>query len=226
MISDNEKCGIVSSDIMLDSSLSIEARAIYAILACYRETEDGCAYPSIEKLLKDTGISKDRLYKHKNQLEERGIAKKCVRKDGNLRRGNSYYLEDNVNMRLRQSEKNDGAEWIHCTRSLPQQTCNCWIAIKNTIDSYSGKRMEKTSTKEYYTEDVGYFDDGAFEFPADCQDIWGVLGICGNEKFDRISEFEWRSTENTGTGKKPYFIIQNLEISAYHVLPEDYYQED
>lgn len=55
--------GKVDSVIARDSSLSIESRAIYQILATYCDKNREC-YPSIDQLLRDTGISKDRLYKH------------------------------------------------------------------------------------------------------------------------------------------------------------------
>ncbi|MCM1221452.1 MAG: helix-turn-helix domain-containing protein [Lachnospiraceae bacterium] len=58
-----------------DPTLSIESRAIYSILATYCDKKREC-YPSIDQLLRDTGISKDRLYKHMKILEERGIVQK------------------------------------------------------------------------------------------------------------------------------------------------------
>ena len=71
--------GKVDSVIARDSSLSIESRAIYQILATYCDKNREC-YPSIDQLLRDTGISKDRLYKHLKILEQRGIVEKFYAK--------------------------------------------------------------------------------------------------------------------------------------------------
>ena len=70
--------GIVDAHIMQDNTLTIEARALYAILASYSKADTRECAPSVKTLVKVSGISKDRFYKHMGQLVERGIVEKLA----------------------------------------------------------------------------------------------------------------------------------------------------
>ena len=92
--------GIVDYEIMNDPSLSLEARAIYSILASYANKDRSC-HPTINTLLRVTGVSKDRFYKHMNQLVDRGIVEKYKMtgeygRSPNLKTGVIYVLKDNI----------------------------------------------------------------------------------------------------------------------------------
>lgn len=87
-------------EIVNDPSLSLEARAIYSILASYASKDRSC-HPSVKTLLKITGVSKNRFYKHMGQLVERGIVEKRTmtgedNRHPNLKTSNVYYLNDTV----------------------------------------------------------------------------------------------------------------------------------
>lgn len=66
--------GIIPKLIMKDKDLSIEAKSIYAYLVSY--TGSGTtAYPSVSLMCSDLGISKDRFYRHRKKLVEKGYIK-------------------------------------------------------------------------------------------------------------------------------------------------------
>ena len=92
--------GIVDYEIMNDPSLSLEARAIYSILASYANKDRSC-HPTVKTLLQVTGVSKDRFYKHMNQLIDRGIVEKYKMageygRNPNLMTGVIYVLKDDT----------------------------------------------------------------------------------------------------------------------------------
>ena len=86
----------MDKNIMTDPELSIEARAIYAILASYSNAKTRDCTPSIRTLIAAAGISKDRFYKHMGQLVDRGIVQKGAMMEGNMKVRNVYVLKDNV----------------------------------------------------------------------------------------------------------------------------------
>lgn len=73
--------GKVDYKIVRDSTLTPESRLIYTILATYSD-KNRESYPSIDQLIRDTGMSKDRFYKHMKFLTEKGIVKKSYVKTG------------------------------------------------------------------------------------------------------------------------------------------------
>ena len=75
--------GKVDRAIIEDPTLTPESRLIYACLACYADKKRSC-YPSIETLIKVSGMSKTRFYKHMDLLVNRGIVEKIKLKNGNL----------------------------------------------------------------------------------------------------------------------------------------------
>lgn len=87
--------GKVDCKIIRDSTLTPESRLIYTILATYSD-KNRESYPSIDQLIRDTGMSKDRFYRHMKILEEKGIVKKSYAKtgQGNFDRRLIYKLRD------------------------------------------------------------------------------------------------------------------------------------
>lgn len=85
--------GKVDNSIIFDTSLTPEARFVYTCLACHADKKREC-YPSIDTLLRETGMSKTTLYKHLKQLTDRGIVEKIQKKNGNLYSGIIYRLKD------------------------------------------------------------------------------------------------------------------------------------
>lgn len=73
--------GKVDCKIIRDSTLTPESRLIYTILATYSD-KNRESYPSIDQLVRDSGMSKTTFYKHMGILTERGIVKKSYAKTG------------------------------------------------------------------------------------------------------------------------------------------------
>ena len=61
--------GIIYKSIMLDRSLTIEAKAIYSYFCSYAGAGD-TAFPSVSKIVYDLNISEDRYRKHFNLLKK------------------------------------------------------------------------------------------------------------------------------------------------------------
>ncbi|HFD2043947.1 TPA: helix-turn-helix domain-containing protein [Clostridium perfringens] len=60
--------------LVMQSDISIEAKAIYAYI-CSFAGNGNTAFPSVEKILIELNISKDRFYKHRNKLIDKGFIK-------------------------------------------------------------------------------------------------------------------------------------------------------
>lgn len=71
-MAEHESYGIVLQRILRDSSLSAEAKAIYAYL-CTFAGSDGTCYPSVSIMCKELDISENRFYRHMKHLRDRGI---------------------------------------------------------------------------------------------------------------------------------------------------------
>lgn len=67
--------GIVSASWMTDASLSMEARALYAILATYCNNKRTC-FPSTETLMKSTGASRATIFRWLKELETHQLIRK------------------------------------------------------------------------------------------------------------------------------------------------------
>lgn len=67
--------GIVYQDITRNTSLPLAAKGLYAYLASFCGASNEC-YPSVETILRETGVSRDTFYKYINILVEMGIVEK------------------------------------------------------------------------------------------------------------------------------------------------------
>lgn len=83
--------GIVRQDVMRDSSLSVEAKAIYAYLCSIAGT-GGVCYPSVETMMRDLDVSRGRLVKHMRALVAAGVIEKTRERNGNLLGKNVYKI--------------------------------------------------------------------------------------------------------------------------------------
>ena len=89
--------GIVYQEIMRDRDISPEAKCIYAYLASLAGMKNVC-YPSIDTLIYELGMSKNRIAKHMNQLLEKGIVEKVREHNGNLYGHNIYRITHEAEM--------------------------------------------------------------------------------------------------------------------------------
>lgn len=88
----SEGYGFIPKKIMRDKSLSVEAKAIYAYLSSFAGAGMS-SYPSVNLMLKELGISKDRFYKHRKKLIDRGyISIKQVKSEDRTFSNNIYVI--------------------------------------------------------------------------------------------------------------------------------------
>lgn len=83
--------GLVRQDIMRDSSLSVESKAIYAYLCSIAGT-GGVCYPSVDTMMRDLDVSRGRLVKHMRALVAAGVIEKTRERNGNLLGKNVYKI--------------------------------------------------------------------------------------------------------------------------------------
>jgi hypothetical protein len=84
--------GIVAKSVMRDTSLSPEAKAIYAYLCSYSGS-DGSCFPSVGRMAYELGMSEQRLKKHRKQLEEAGYITIERRRENGKQTSNLYVIE-------------------------------------------------------------------------------------------------------------------------------------
>ncbi len=63
--------GITAKKVMVDKTISIEAKAIYAYLCVYANKER-VAYPSVDTICRELGIGEKRFYRHRKVLVDKG----------------------------------------------------------------------------------------------------------------------------------------------------------
>lgn len=66
---------MVYQDVTRDSSLPLAAKGLYAYLTAFCGSDDEC-YPSVETILRETGISKETFYKYIGVLVKAGVVEK------------------------------------------------------------------------------------------------------------------------------------------------------
>lgn len=90
--------GLIPKLVMIDNSLSIGSKCVYAYLLSYADTE-GEAFPSVKKMMYDLNVSKDTFYKYMNELIDCGYVDKHQEKTDNKFAHNVYniqFITDNV----------------------------------------------------------------------------------------------------------------------------------
>lgn len=83
--------GFIPKSLMRDSRLTIEAKAIYAYLSSFAGSGMQ-SFPSVELMVKELGISRPRLYKHREQLIELGYISIQQSKDKESKFSKNIYV--------------------------------------------------------------------------------------------------------------------------------------
>lgn len=73
--------GHIKQSVMRNNQLSIEAKAIYSYLASFADKDTGECFPSLDTILSELNISKNRFYKYIKELEDAGIIERQQRKN-------------------------------------------------------------------------------------------------------------------------------------------------
>lgn len=88
----NSGFGRVYKAVMTRDDLSIEAKAIYALLCTYAG-EDGFCFPSVSTICGNLDISIRRFEKNLRQLKNAGVVKVERKRSGNILAGNVYWVD-------------------------------------------------------------------------------------------------------------------------------------
>lgn len=90
--------GLIPREIMRDKNISIQAKALYSYLASFAGNS-GKAYPSVELMLSELGITRNTFYKYLKELKESNavLVKKERTEQGTFER-NIYYLQPCTNL--------------------------------------------------------------------------------------------------------------------------------
>lgn len=89
----SEAFGIVLKSTMYQRGLSIEAKAIYALLATHADAEGYC-YPQVETICEALEIGEDRFYRHMIKLKTAGLVEVTRKRNGYKFSHNVYRLTD------------------------------------------------------------------------------------------------------------------------------------
>ena len=98
--------GFIARKVMRNKDLSVESKAIYSYLASFAGTS-GKAFPSVELMVEELGMSKSRFYKYMKELKEQGFIKVEQEKEDNRFKRNVYYLIDSPCTRFEYTEIED-----------------------------------------------------------------------------------------------------------------------
>lgn len=83
--------GLVYQNVMRNSNLEPESKAIYAYLSSIAGSGDSC-YPSVETMQKELRMGKNRLMKYMGQLIAFGVVEKVRERNGNIYGRNTYRI--------------------------------------------------------------------------------------------------------------------------------------
>lgn len=70
------KFGRVPASVMLDEQISLQTKGLYSILVCLCGARDYC-YPKVEYLMGVTQMSRATVYRHLQELEDRGLIRRA-----------------------------------------------------------------------------------------------------------------------------------------------------
>jgi len=94
-----EGYGIVLKSTMYQRGLSIEAKAIYALLATHADAEGYC-FPQVETICEALEIGEDRFYRHMTKLKAAGLVEVTRKRNGYKFSHNVYRLTDRCDISL------------------------------------------------------------------------------------------------------------------------------
>lgn len=153
--------GIVVQEVMRNKELSPEAKAIYAYLSSVTGTDDRC-FPSIDTMLRDMAMSRNRLTKHMNQLIEFGVVEKTRERTQTGFGRNIYKITHRVN------KKN--VEYIY--QALQNETLRSEELENQELENYTTTNNNTTNnnTTNNNRESNGFAPPTVKEVAAYCEE--------------------------------------------------------
>lgn len=128
---------VIKNDLLRSGDLKANTKILLLILLSYENKEEGFAYPSHSRLIKETGLSKVTLLKCLDELEEKGHIKRVKAKGGN----NKYYINDNIK---NSSTKNSTSEKDSSTKNdTTTSTKNSTLQLLNKNNKKEKTNLDK-----------------------------------------------------------------------------------
>ena len=134
-------------EVMRNSNLSVEAKAIYAYLSSIAGIKNTC-YPSVETIQTDLCMGKNRLMKHMGQLIAAGVVEKVRERNGNIYGRNIYKITHETEVakdlnRIFEAVENEALE-IQAVENevINNNNTNNNIKNKNSIKGKSSKTVK------------------------------------------------------------------------------------
>ena len=128
---------VIKNDLLRSGDLKANTKILLLILLSYENKEEGFAYPSHSRLIKETGLSKVTLLKCLDELEEKGYIKRVKAKGGN----NKYYINDNIK---NSSTKNSTSEKDSSTKNdTTTSTKNSTLQLLNKNNKKEKTNLDK-----------------------------------------------------------------------------------
>ena len=128
---------VIKNDLLRSGDLKANTKILLLILLSYENKEEGFAYPSHSRLIKETGLSKVTFLKCLDELEEKGYIKRVKAKGGN----NKYYINDNIK---NSSTKNSTSEKDSSTKNdTTTSTKNSTLQLLNKNNKKEKTNLDK-----------------------------------------------------------------------------------
>ena len=176
--------GIVAKSVMRDTSLSPEAKAIYAYLCSYSGS-DGSCFPSVGRMAYELGMSEQRLKKHRKQLEEAGYITIERRRENGKQTSNLYVIELQPSGFL--TPENLTPE--NMTPTINSSTINSFTInrLTNNSDDEPGRTANKKKPKEQRHKYGEY--DNVLLTDSDLSKLKSEFPNDWKQRIDRLSEY-------------------------------------
>ncbi|MFV8260000.1 helix-turn-helix domain-containing protein [Aerococcus viridans] len=154
--------GTIPKVVMQDEDLSIEAKAIYAYIASYAGAGH-TAFPSVSITTKHLGISKNRYYKHRKYLEDKGyISIERLRTENGFSK-NIYTLNSTVRIQNVDIRNEDIQNVDIRNVDIRNEYTNNNSSNNNNINNNSNKKDSQQSQKRY-ADDSQYMKAAVYLF--------------------------------------------------------------
>ena len=134
---------VIKNDLLRSNNLKANTKILLLVLLSYENKEDGFAYPSHSRLMKETMLSKTTLLKCLNELEEKGHIKRVKEKGEN----NKYYINSSHKI---STTENDTSYKNNTTSSHKNSTLQVLYTSNKKEKEKSKTNLDKII--EAYTE--------------------------------------------------------------------------
>ena len=143
--------GLIPKSIMIDTNLSIEAKAIYAYLASYSGSGNK-SFPGVETMLYHLDISKKRYYKYRKELIDNGYIKieqtrETTEKGLSVRGKNVYVLEQKITIKLSECDENED-ENHETVENTDVSLCSQFETVQN--ETVQNETVQNETVQNYH----------------------------------------------------------------------------